>query len=48
MQIINHNKHRRSNTSAAIQSESHSRKGNKRNLDPDAEFSKYKNVGTGN
>ena len=48
MQIINHNKHRRANTSAAIQSESYARKGNKHNLDPDAEFSKYKNVGTEN
>lgn len=48
MQNIYHNKHRRVNTSAAIENESHARKGNKRNINPDAEFSKFKNVGTVN
>jgi len=46
MQNLNHNKHCRANTLAAIEHESHARKGYKRNINPDAEFSEFKNVGT--
>jgi len=43
---LHHNKHCRANTSAAIEHESHTRNGYKRDKNPDAEFSKFKNVGT--
>jgi len=48
IQNVNHYKHSRTNTSATIEHESDARKGNKCNINPDAEFSKFKNVGTVN
>jgi hypothetical protein len=48
MQDINHNKHSRTNTSTTIEHGSHAQKGNKCNINPEAEFSKFKNVGTVN
>ena len=45
---LNHNRHCRANTSTTIEHESHTRKCYKRDINPDSEFSKFKNVGTVN